>query len=750
MPLDTMLLQLVGMGIKSLLSFPFPTPPPRDGLVTAIRALVHLGALATTSSTVPAFLRPLDELPAGEGEAEEGGGGEAAHPPGYDDTSTDTAEYELTALGTALAEIPVAPALGKMLVVGRQRKLLPHVLACVAGMTVQDPFIRPRLQVSSKAPKAAATGSGEGGDTAPSLGDGSDWEEDDVTLNVTWSSSEDEDDGDEGEDSDAELLDPELAARRAAAADAVAQRKAQWVERQRQRQKEAVASAKAAHATWRHPQSDVLTIMRVAGAYAHAATEEVRRRAAVVVTEGPPPAYLWVDAPQHKMRDADGAAFCRAQWVRGKGMLEVFQLRRQLWQVLVRESLAPLPPFPKAVAKAVHGVALPAALTHLPRALGPPPPRGLRAAEAASSASLDASEAVEAADTEELAKEEEGEEAREGAGVLPAPPIPAHQGGRKTQPPGTLTTLRPLRSRMLTWQDTYTPRLKVPSPRRELLLRQVVAAGLITRVARRAPADRVGALLLASGVTHTLSTTAQARLKGSVVPYLPADRSLPSPLFVHPGSAVASETTSGMPGWVVFTDVITSSAAHGRTFMRGVTAVEAGWLPELAAGTPLVRYGPPLDSPLPLYDAAADCVMASVVPRFGDHSWTLPVTRIPHPDPAARLRVFGRALLEGAVLPFPAWRALTATLAAPASLITKGAPAKRVAALVGALAAAGVDCRARLMEVWSSQPGWLLPEIAQWLPKSATAGLQAVWRKVVAAALVWAEGPAQAKRRRHT
>ena len=739
MPLDTMLLQLVSMGIRSLLSFPFPTAPSREGLITALRGLVHIGALESLNPQVPKFLLPLEDLPSGaaelhEGEGDEegdllvpGAGGVALQegmPEGYEDTDADTAEYELSGLGRALADIPVSPALGKMLIVGRQHGLLQHAVACVAAMTVQDPFVRPRVQVSATPPSELGA-LGEAPKVAAVTGDGEDWEQDDVVVTVDWPSDEEEEVGSDV-DSDEDLLNPEAASAKQEEADALRARRAAWVTAQKERQKAAVSEARLAHARWQHPQSDVLTVMRLAGAYAHAATEEVEKQLAVKLSPadeaaaaGEQARYLWLGAPVHRMRDAQGAAFCKEQWVRGKGMLEVFQLRRQLWQVMVREGLVEPPPYPKPVAKLVKAAEHKAQL-HFQA------PTAHKDAAEGTGGSLDVFEAIEVADAGDAL---DGEAAASAEGS--SDPLVTPTGA----PPGTLTTVRPVRSRMDTWLDAYTPRLKVPSPRRELLLRQVVAAGLITRVARRAPADKVGQLLLQAGVTHTLK--GGDKVKGSVVPYIPADRTLPKIVFVHPASAVCADTAAAMPGWVVFSDIITSNAAHGRTFMQGVTAVEPAWLPPLAAGTPLVRYGPPLDTPLPTYDSASDSIMASVVPRFGDHSWELPVHRIPHPDHGERLRWFARALLDGSVITHAAFKAVVAHLAAPSSLLTKQAPSKRVLLLLEALqqgpANSGpVTSKAALLRAWAAAPRYLLAEVAMWLPKGKAPALHGLWPKIVA------------------
>jgi hypothetical protein len=67
--------------------------------------------------------------------------------------------------------------------------------------------------------------------------------------------------------------------------------------------------------------------------------------------------------------------------------------------------------------------------------------------------------------------------------------------------------------------------------------------------------------------------------------------------------------------------------------MTGVSAIDAGWMAPvlLTAGTPpvLLHFGPPLSSPLPVYDATADAILSYCVPSYGTHHWELPPMKRP-------------------------------------------------------------------------------------------------------------------------
>lgn len=98
-PIEGIVLQMKSMNIHTIVNFPFPTPPDRTALADAERLLATLGAL--------------------------------------------DAHGKITNLGTQMALFPLSPRYAKMVVVANQGGLLPYVIALVAAMSVDDPFIRP-------------------------------------------------------------------------------------------------------------------------------------------------------------------------------------------------------------------------------------------------------------------------------------------------------------------------------------------------------------------------------------------------------------------------------------------------------------------------------------------------------------------------------------------------------------------------------------------------------------------------------
>uniref|UniRef100_A0A8D8IRH3 Probable ATP-dependent RNA helicase DHX34 n=1 Tax=Culex pipiens TaxID=7175 RepID=A0A8D8IRH3_CULPI len=95
-PLESLLLQMISMGLPNSRMFPFVEPPPADNIENAIMNLKHHEAL--------------------------------------------TNDEKLTPLGKALARIPVDISIGKMLLMGCVFQQLQPVLTLAAALSVQSPF----------------------------------------------------------------------------------------------------------------------------------------------------------------------------------------------------------------------------------------------------------------------------------------------------------------------------------------------------------------------------------------------------------------------------------------------------------------------------------------------------------------------------------------------------------------------------------------------------------------------------------
>jgi hypothetical protein len=793
MPVEGLVLQLKALGISSVARFPFPTPPDPSNLLGAIRSLVNLGAL------VPTFRKVRDGSGSG---AAAGGGTSSATASGVDSLSAVESE-ELTPLGACLARLPLHPALAKILVLAWQQEraarsgpgggdpshpaynLLGYALLLVAGMTGQSPFVLPTL---AGGPNGGGRGSGGGAHRKDTVADeegggaaaGGDKDDDDVSF--LGSDAEIDPDLVSDEEAEAEAAGGAGGGGKAANDDGdgggALEDPAKRRERLREEKRRAALlerrnAAHAAHARLRHPLSDALTLLRAIGAYAYAA-ESGR------AVNG-------------------GATFCRTNFLRAKGMREALHLSRQLRRI-VEEALGPTDPglaerqreewrareererlaavaaaaAPMAAdededgASTVVSEAASLASSAFSSASSAAFPAPLSAAAAQPGALLGSGDAAEDAPLPTAAggdgdggdyddDDAAGADNEDGATSLSVSVAASSSVSGKKRPRGAeARRARPSAASLL---------LPPPSPSTESLLRQLVSAGLLERVAKRAPPDQVAALCAAAGVG-----------KGRAwVPYVPASKHVarglavgagsgsgeegsPSAnvLFVHSHSAVDDADASLMPAFVCFTEVIVSGKLQ-RSYMRGVTALDEGWLPLVSAGTPLCSLGPPLDSPTPAYSRAADKVVCARVPTFGDHAWRLSPITVPHPlatrdDLETCVRWFARALLEGSAV--PPLRALLneRTAAAPPVSVTRKAPQKRVLLLVDALLAPPrpgqqqpgppITTAAALAAQWRALPGYLLSELGGWVRADAASALAKAWPAIVGGFLAAGKGAA--------
>ncbi|UVJ38256.1 ATP-dependent RNA helicase HrpA [Arthrobacter sp. CJ23] len=124
--LAAVILQMTAMGVargpKDIENFPFVEPPDSRAINDGVTLLRELGALA----------------PARAGD-ESGGGQSGGGQPG----SGQPARGGLTAVGQKLAQLPVDPRLGRMIVEAGKRGCVKDVMILAAALTIQDPRERP-------------------------------------------------------------------------------------------------------------------------------------------------------------------------------------------------------------------------------------------------------------------------------------------------------------------------------------------------------------------------------------------------------------------------------------------------------------------------------------------------------------------------------------------------------------------------------------------------------------------------------
>lgn len=121
--LAAVILQMTAMGVakgpKDVEEFPFVEPPETRAINDGVTLLRELGALAP-----PRPQQSKAGAPAGTGRGQSQGGG-------------------LTAVGQKLAQLPVDPRLGRMIVEAGKRGCVREVMILAAALTIQDPRERP-------------------------------------------------------------------------------------------------------------------------------------------------------------------------------------------------------------------------------------------------------------------------------------------------------------------------------------------------------------------------------------------------------------------------------------------------------------------------------------------------------------------------------------------------------------------------------------------------------------------------------
>lgn len=114
-------------------------------------------------------------------------------------------------------------------------------------------------------------------------------------------------------------------------------------------------------------------------------------------------------------------------------------------------------------------------------------------------------------------------------------------------------------------------KLRPPSPLDEQWLQQIVASGLIDRVAKLTP-------------IHPLNPTEKNPSQYAVAMGGP-------PAFIHPTSFLFKTR----PEWICYQELLSTT----KCFMKGITAIQPTWLPQLAPA--LCHTSKPLENPPPKY-----------------------------------------------------------------------------------------------------------------------------------------------------
>jgi len=207
-------------------------------------------------------------------------------------------------------------------------------------------------------------------------------------------------------------------------------------------------------------------------------------------------------------------------------------------------------------------------------------------------------------------------------------------------------------------------------------------------------------------------------------------------------SVLFSRDSRRLPQWICYDSIVRKETKTGDTIakMKNITPIDPSWLGVLAKGSRMVTLGEPLPSPLPSYDVDQDAILCSVTTKFGSRGWEIPPVQVEMFDALQRadakksghflvddsFRWFARFLLEGKVL--SDLSGLSDMLNDEPSIITRKKPMKKVALLVSALSAAGIDSAGALRKHWAEvDDKFLFPLLKSWTKAENKADVKRMW-----------------------
>jgi ATP-dependent helicase HrpA len=146
--LASVILRMALLGLGDVADFPFVEPPDRRAVADGVALLHELGAIETGSASGPASVPGSTR---GDGPA-----------PAPVRTVQPVQPVRLTQLGRRLAQLPLDPRIGRMVLEAERNGCLDEVMVIAAGLSVQDPRERPadaEQAAAAKHARFAGTGS---------------------------------------------------------------------------------------------------------------------------------------------------------------------------------------------------------------------------------------------------------------------------------------------------------------------------------------------------------------------------------------------------------------------------------------------------------------------------------------------------------------------------------------------------------------------------------------------------------------
>ncbi|KAM6930543.1 putative ATP-dependent RNA helicase DHX37 [Xenentodon cancila] len=240
------------------------------------------------------------------------------------------------------------------------------------------------------------------------------------------------------------------------------------------------------------------------------------------------------------------------------------------------------------------------------------------------------------------------------------------------------------------------PKMTPPTEHQVVCLRQIVLAGLGDHLARRVQAEDM----------------LDPKWKNAYKTPL-----MDEPVFIHPNSALFKT----LPEFVVYQEIMETS----KMYMRGVSAVEAEWIPQLLPQ--YCHFGPPQESPVPWFCSSTGTIRCHQSSTFFRVGWQLPAVEMEYPEGLERYKLFARFLLEGQVCP-NLKKHSGHLLSNPSIMLKTWAKLQpRTEALLRPLLSKRIDSRDALFSAWRGEEKFLLSAYCQWLPEAMHQEVSKSW-----------------------
>ncbi|XP_014248121.1 probable ATP-dependent RNA helicase kurz [Cimex lectularius] len=233
---------------------------------------------------------------------------------------------------------------------------------------------------------------------------------------------------------------------------------------------------------------------------------------------------------------------------------------------------------------------------------------------------------------------------------------------------------------------SVNPKMEPPNETQARLLRQIVLSGFVDQVARKCDEEIIGKSVKKKPLYNTPD--------------------LEEPAQIHSSCALYKE----YPEWIIYQEIYETN----KIYLRGVTAIEPEWLPIFAPS--LCNLAEPLETPAPFYDKNTGTVRCRTTGTFGRSGWELPIVEMEHPEGLAKYKWFAVFLLDGSI--FQKLEKYKDKLLSSPQIMTKSWSKfqPRTEYLLKALASEEVDSKSKLLNVWTTNPKFLLAPYQSWLP----------------------------------